>query len=433
MSQLVEHHGESIDLGLCILGSNLNITAIRGYSDLATLADISSGDVYDEILNPEGTQRDLKAKHSKEALEYALGALEVSPEESPRAFPEITLNARDANVIEIEYPQGGSFDLDTYYASGESLPQVVRVKIRASAIKWPKPKFDPQISRVDGNHRLSQAEDLFLAGEDARETPSVPFSLFIGLSTQQERKIFSDINGKHVGMPAAILTSFESAMLAPEIALVSANSRAAWIARQLTQPGRAFHGKVHFGGATEGTRELFGNKPSLTIQGLKSAVAKSLEKSPRLVAQLFPVVDLADPLQNTDFRKEERIKSGAKVVILLDRFWSAVRDSNPEAWENKRDYILLSSIGLMGFSELAGPLIEDLVISKKTARIEDFKAVTDHLAEKVSLSKDNYRAIAGAGGAKKVATDLLEAWMNSDVSAVIAVSGLSDESTDLNY
>jgi hypothetical protein len=38
--------------------------------------------------------------------------------------------------------------------------------------------------------------------------------------------------------------------------------------------------------------------------------------------------------------------------------------------------------------------------------------------------------MAGAGGAKKVATDLLEAWMNSDVSAVIAVNGLSDDIFD---
>jgi DGQHR domain-containing protein len=278
---------------------------------------------------------------------------------------------------------------------------------------------------VDGNHRLSQAEDMQVDDEDG--VPSVPFSLFIGLSTRQERMIFSDINGQHVGMPAAIITSFNSAMIPADVAVTSPNSRAAWIARQLTQEGMAFYGKVHFGGASEGAREVFGAKPPLTLQGLKSAVAKTLEKSPRLVAQLFPAVDLNDPMMCTDSRKQDRVDNGMKVVVLLNRFWSAVRDSNPEAWENKKDYILLSSIGLMGFSELAGPLIEDLLLAKKTTQEADFKAVTDHLSQKVSLHKDDYRAIAGAGGAKKVANALMEAWANSDISAVIAVSGLSSE------
>lgn len=426
MSHLVEAHGEVIDLGICVLGPNLNITAIRGYAPLNVLAEISSGDVYDEHLNSEGTQRDLKPKHSKEALEYALGALEVTSDESPRAFPEITLNARDKNVIQIQDLQGAEVDLDALSNDPNATAQIVRVRVLARNIVWPKPKFNPQISRVDGNHRLSQAEDMIVENETV--VPSVPFSLFVGLSTRQERMIFSDINGKHVGMPAAIITSFNSAMIPADIAVTTANARAAWIARQLTQEGMAFYGKVHFGGATDGAREVFGSKPPLTLQGLKSAVAKTLEKSPRLIAQLFPEIDLNDPMMSTDSRKQDRVDNGMKVVVLLNRFWSAVRDSNPEAWDNKKDYILLSSIGLMGFSELAGPLIEDLLLAKKTTQEADFRAVTDHLASKVSLHKDNYRAIAGAGGAKKVANALMEAWANSDISAVIAVSGLSSES-----
>ena len=67
-------------------------------------------------------------------------------------------------------------------------------------------------------------------------------------------------------------------------------------------------------------------------------------------------------------------------------------------------------------------------LAKKSARETDFKAITDHLAVKVSLNKEDYKAIAGGGGAKKVATALMEAWASSDVSALLAVNGLGTES-----
>ena len=98
---LIEKYGQEIDLGVCLIGKNLNIFTLRGFSNLELLAEISGGDVYDDVLNPEGTQRDLKTKHSKEALEYALDSLSENPAENPRAFPELTLNVRDASVLRV--------------------------------------------------------------------------------------------------------------------------------------------------------------------------------------------------------------------------------------------------------------------------------------------------------------------------------------------
>src|SRR5690348_13142522 len=94
-------YGDTIDFGPCVVGQNLNLLTVRGYGRLDELALVSAPDIYDMVDNPEGTQRDLKEKHAEEVLNYALEAAAVPAEESPRLFPEIMLNARDANPVEI--------------------------------------------------------------------------------------------------------------------------------------------------------------------------------------------------------------------------------------------------------------------------------------------------------------------------------------------
>lgn len=418
-------YGQEIDLGVCIIGRNLNTFTLRGYTSLEILADISGGDVYDEVSNPEGTQRDLKIKHSKEALDYALGALNENPEESPRAFPEITLNVRDKSVLRITDLNNSEIFFDSSDFQADENSMSVRVKVLAENLVEPTPRFQPQISRVDGNHRLSQAENM--DHENYPEIPVVPFSLFVGLSNQQERKLFSDINGKHVGMPPSIVTTFDSSFTPPDVALTSNKGRATWIARRLTEEGMAFYGKVHFGGSTEGAKELYGAVPPITVQGLRNGILKTLDSCPSLGAYLFPEVDLSDPTQNSEAKKRERIESGQMMVTLLNRYWTAVKNAYPAAWENKKDYILLNSIGLEGFSHLAGPVIEHLVLNKGTKDQAHFDAVMNHMAAKTELHRDHYKGVAGAGGGKKVSNELMGIWTQSGVQIAVAISGLSPD------
>ena len=46
---LIEKYGQEIDLGVCLIGKNLNIFTLRGFSNLELLAEISGGDVYDDV------------------------------------------------------------------------------------------------------------------------------------------------------------------------------------------------------------------------------------------------------------------------------------------------------------------------------------------------------------------------------------------------
>src|SRR5712691_3609896 len=96
---------------------NLDTVCFRGAAPLAQLALISQADVFDQITNPDGLQRDLSPKHASDAYDYASG---TSDPRFPRAFPEVVLNVRDKRVLrqeEIGAVDGAklvrlSFDLD---------------------------------------------------------------------------------------------------------------------------------------------------------------------------------------------------------------------------------------------------------------------------------------------------------------------------------
>lgn len=439
-NSLKDKHGEYIDLGFCIVGRNLNVISARGYASLITLAQISGPDVLDPILNPNGTQRDLNVKHSEEALEYALSSEDVDPTKEPRAFPEITLNARDKSVLKFTQVSGGELDFDTI--SEELLPDtmIAKLSVKVDALFLPVPPHNPQISRIDGNHRLSQAQTISVETDDVAtleqitEALNVPFALYVGMTPSQERKIFAAYNGKHKGMPAAIIDNFETGANSTIENIRELKGAARWLAVELQQEGRPFYGKVHLGGSKLGAKQKFGEAPPLTNRGLATAILTTLEKCNQLTPRLFPVYDREDPVEETDARIQERIASANKMLSYLDLYWSAVRDAFPEAWDDKKNYILMSSIGIGGFSQLAGPVIENLVVSKGKKDYEHFRAVMDYMAREVPLDRENFRGIAGAGGVKRVASSLIDLWSQNEVHVDVAIAdplnpfphGLSD-------
>lgn len=439
-NSLKDNYGEYIDLGFCIIGRNLNVISARGYASLITLAQISGPDVLDPILNPHGTQRDLNTKHSEEALEYALSSEDVDPTREPRAFPEITLNARDRDVLRFTQVSGAELDFDTI--SEELLPDtmIAKVSVKVDALFIPVPPHNPQISRIDGNHRLSQAQTISLETDDLAaleqitEALNVPFALYVGMTPVQERKIFAAYNGKHKGMPAAIIDNFETGANSTIENIRELKSAARWLAVELQTEGRPFYGKVHLGGSKLGAKQKFGEAPPLTNRGLATAILTTLEKCNQLTPRLFPVYDREDPVEETEARQQERIASANKMLSYLDLYWSAVKDAFPEAWDDKKNYILMSSIGIGGFSQLAGPVIENLVVSKGKKEYEHFRAVMDYMAREVPLDRENFRGIAGAGGIKRVATSLIDLWSQNEVHVDVAIAdplnpfphGLSD-------
>jgi len=77
---------------LTIKGTNLNTTVYRGFASIKDIATISAPDTYKQDSNPDGLQRDLNEKHSRDGYRYAEGAQKVPT--SPRLWPEVILNVR---------------------------------------------------------------------------------------------------------------------------------------------------------------------------------------------------------------------------------------------------------------------------------------------------------------------------------------------------
>jgi DGQHR domain-containing protein len=388
---LVTHFGATIDLGPCLAGRNLNLLAIRGYAPLETLAAISAPDVYDEYKNPKGTQRELDAKHSSESYEYAAGSADVLAQDDPRAFPEIILNARDAMVLEV-YEHGNPedlIDLNSFTPASEFDGGIVGVRIRAGDLEFPHPTASPQISRVDGNHRLSSVDlDALLAGE-LDEPVLVPFCLYVQLNTDQEIKLFRDINGTHKGMDVSFLITTAGRLGGDELKN-DENTMHVWMASMLKGKGRAFEGVVFTGGSKAGAKEHLGKVPPIRIATLASTF-KTMLASAQVMRSQF-----AD---NPD-----------AVLELVDRYWKAVKSVFPEAWADRTNFILLQTIGLTGFARLGAVLI-DQGINDGSVSQKDFEAYLKAVKESVDLSRKSemWTGVAGAGGGKKVAEVVIAA------------------------
>ena len=410
MNPLVERFGKTADLGPCVLGQNLNVLVLRGFANLQVLSCLSGPDVYDEELNEMGTQRELAKPHAVACFDYAVEAPTVNNSDDPRCFPELLLNARDRGVIEIYDVRDPDRSIDFHSLSdiGEFDSQLVGVRIRVDLLEYPTPQFNPKISRVDGNHRLSGVDiDSVLSEEDDDSNIIVPFSLLVGLDTNQEVKLFRDINGEHKGMDVTHLMNISTRLEGDTLA-ESDRTRHIWLARKLMAPNHAFEGMVFLGGSRAGVLQRYGRVPPLKLNTLASALRLQLNH--------------AALTRNSGL-------SADALAIILNNYWSAVREVFPAEWEDKRNFILLQTIGLNGFAELGGVLVDEAFRTRKL-RKEHYLAPLRAIKEKVSLARDDeqWRGVAGAGGAKRVAQALIGVASGSDVDRIAIESELGVDS-----
>lgn len=403
MSELTKTRGKTLRIDSCFVGKNLNLIQIRGFTQMDTLADISGPDVYDQVSNPLGTQRDLLPKHAKEASGYATESLEADAESDPRAFPEVILNVRDESIIHV-IVDGDAVPFTSLDSDGLMNKQV-SLEISLADIKYPPNNKDPQISRLDGNHRLSHVPKL-----EEREDegfPTIPFAIFIGLSKDQERKLFADINGTQVKMNTSHLSQIRMQLDGDKL-LLDSKTRPLWFAKKLTADGAVFSDVVFKGGAKGGVRQQKGFVPPLNLATLKSMVAETLKK---LEAEFNQVVS-ADLLDRAIAGEKEAMQQVVKYADMFLKlqgyYWSAIKTVYSDAWQDhkKRQYVLFQSVGTLALSRFGGDLIADLM-NKGRATPGDFVTEVNKLLNAgLTLSKAPYEGFAGLAGATRVYSDI---------------------------
>lgn len=376
-----------VSLGVCLLGANLNSVSIRGFSSIAKLAGISGPDTFNQFDNPLGTQRPLAAKHSKEAGQYALESLRVDPAIDVRTFPEILLNVRDTSVIQVKDLSTDKLIKDVFKVKGiESEPKPVEVRVKMSAFKWPIAIYNPQIARVDGNHRLSQISQMMkLSDLKSSEYPSVPFAMHIGLTLHQETKLFVDINKNHKGMSTTLMLTMGSQASGTTRDIIE--KRAEYLAVTL---GRTplFANMTDQGGDRASFKANVGTEPVITnaslLFAMKALMSQAMQASVR-------------------FRAEPDT-----FVKLISTYFAAVQQVFPEMWGNKDEYVLFKAIGLYGFSQLGGYLIDRLYLQPNVT-VQDFVPALQRVALRVDLSSRAWYGVAGSSGGKRVFEKCLEA------------------------
>jgi len=420
-NELTQRWGNQVKIANVLIGPNLNLIQVRGYASLDFLADISGADVFDMEDNPDGTQRELKRPHAKEAFEYAIGSVDADPDEDARAFTEVILNARTVDAVSFEIG-GQKIDFADIDLS-EEVSVVADLIINLEALKYPAEEYNPNISRVDGNHRLSAVEPL--TGRDPeRIYPHTSFALFVNLTKQQELKIFSDINGNQQKMDTSHLVNILANQKGNSI-LLSSKNRPKWFAKQLSGSNQPFEGMVFLGGSKKGIKKANGVVPPLTLTGLTAMMTHTLKGLEEVMANDFSTEKCNKAANGDEVALEFIVKRAEALQAAISRFWAAVAQVFPEAWNDKKkaEYVLYDSTGSVALSQLAGSIINQAITAKKVAQ-SDFVATLSSIREEgITLSKSSFPSgLAGLAGSKVIYEALVEA-KNSGDSGLGSVLG----------
>jgi DGQHR domain-containing protein len=332
---------------------NLDTICYRGEALLAHLALISEPDVFDQVSNPDGLQRDLSPKHAADAYDYA--SRPVS-KEFPRAFPELVLNVRDKRAVEIE-PLGVSDE---------------GTKLYRLAFEVNPDKSKIRVSRVDGNHRLWYA-----AGDDRRQPLNayVPFQIHVGLTRDQERSLFVDINANQKGLNTSHLAIMKNRLTPEEREILEHPER--WMANRLVEdPASPWHGLVHLGGSKKGARAQGLTRP-VNFTSLLNGVAKLITKSQY-------IHDLTEPQAQ---------------YIVVRNYWTAVKQVFAEEWSKPKDFLLLRNMGVWSLALLGGTIV-DRCMARGRADILEMARYLGQARTRFDWGRDatGDRAVSGMSG-----------------------------------
>ena len=293
-----------------VRSKTLGVNVYRGFAKLCDLADISQADVYDQLENPTGTQRDLSPAHARNAYEYVKN----------RDFgfwPEVFLCARRKDVV-------------TFRPVYKEIPELGILEIDVETATKDQPMA---ISRVDGNHRLYYGD-----GEKngySRVKKLVSFCLAYDLTREEEIQLFKDINKNQKPMNTSHLDGIE-VRLTPEEELKHRNPELYISQRLHRDPKSVLYGRVYEGG----------KKPvgvDIPLRGLKTGIQYMLSRSTQL----------------------PRLADAEAQYRVIKNYFAAVKQWQPKAWATPKEYILLRGAGLWAICFLGSEVIDRALLEDK--------------------------------------------------------------------
>ncbi len=323
----------------------LGVNVYRGFAALADLAEISKADIYDQLDNPRGTQRDLSPSHARDAYEYVKNR-------DLGFWPEVFLCARKKSVV-------------TFYPASPETPDLGVLEIDAKGCKG----ASIAISRVDGNHRLHYGDGKQTGY--SRIEKQVSFCLAFDLSRDEEIQLFKDINKNQKRMNTSHLDGIE-VRLTPEEQLKHRTPEL-YIAQRLNRdPTSPLHDRIFEGG----------KKPvgvDIPLRGLKTGIEYMLSRSTQL-----PHLDDAE----AQYR-------------VIRNYFDAVKKWQPKAWSTPKEYIMLRGSGLWAICFIGSQVI-DRALLKGQFKASQMLTILRSGKEWDWSKKGDFKGLLGRGGALEI-------------------------------
>ncbi len=337
-----------------IRGKVLGVNVYRGFTLLHILAELSKADIYDEIKNPKGTQRDLSPKHAKDAYEYIKNS-------SLGFWPEVFLCARKKEIL-------------TFKPISEVNSDIGILEIDCKKINTSK---KIAISRVDGNHRLHYADGVEKGYSKIDIIAS--FCIAFDLKQDEEIKLFKDINKNQKAMNTSHLDRIE-VRLTKEEELRRRNPEL-YIAQKLGDESTSpLSGLVYQGGARPVGRII-------PLRGLKTGIQYLLSQSTQL-----------PHLQDSEAQ-----------FRVIKNYFNAIKKWQPEVWDKPKDFITLRGAGLWGICFLGAQVIDRALINAKFDT-DSLLSILKSGKKWDWSNKGDFKGYSGRGGAieisQKVARNL---------------------------
>lgn len=329
-----------------IRGKVLGVNVYRGYAPLGKLTDISQADIYDMVNNPQGTQRDLSPKHARDAYEYVKNT-------DLGFWPEVFLCARKNDVI-------------TFTPVSEDYPEMGILEIDLKKISKSKNII---ISRVDGNHRLNYGNGIEKGF--SRIDKDVSFCLAYDLKKDEEIQLFKDINKNQKAMNTSHLDKIE-VRLSPEEEL-KRRTPDLFIAQKLSSDSTsALHGRIYEGG----------KKPvgvEIPLRGLRTGIQYMLSRSTQL----------------------PRLPDAEAQYRVIKNYFGAVKQWQPKAWAESKEYIILRGAGLWSISFLGAQVIDRALLNNKFD-VSSMLEILKSGREWDWSNKGSFKGLSGRGGALEI-------------------------------
>jgi len=354
-----------------IRGKCFGVTSYRGFAPLSVLARMSMADVYHQLNNPTGTQRDLNYKHAREAYEYAKNR----SNKKDALWPEIILNIRNNEVLQIRAKSQTKGPKDTGLT-------MVKIQIDWNKIQNCKISNAVAISRVDGNHRLH-----FTSGEVNKNYPALdhvysPFCITEGISIDEEKEIFKTINYEQKKLNVTHLLRLDE-QLSTDDELWN-RSKALWITKKLSEDRKSpFFNAVHKGG-------------------------KKTKGETYLIKQKSLYDGINQILQNFDYHTS--IHDRQKLLSVIINYFNAVKSLWTQEWADSKKYKLMTNTGLQAMGIVGGKLMNILTPSG-SLKVDDFKDKLIVLQREIPdcwNSKGDFVAgKSGRPGAQKIAEQIM--------------------------